>query len=103
MDGKKPALVYVVLGPHTPIHDDNTVVIVKDSARPEDLDWRPLIGIRSVLIQTEARPELALRVIQAASDAGADFVGTADPMGEFSLTEEIEPMLRRAREVLCLN
>ena len=102
LDGKKPALVYVVIGPHAPIHDDHTMLIVKDGARPEDMDWRPLVGIRVALIQTQARPALAQRVLQAAHDAGAEFVGTADPMGELSLIgPEIEPALRRAREYLC--
>lgn len=104
LDGKKPALVYVVIGPHAQIHDDKTMVCVPDGARPEGMDWRPLVGVRVALIQPLARPELAQRVIQAAHDAGCEFVGSADPMGEVDFGQpEIAPMLRRAREVLWPN
>ena len=94
--------VVVLIGKRPKSVDDSAALVVVDGSPRQD--WRPLVGVRVALIQPLARPELAQRVIQAAHDAGCEFVGSADPMGEVDFGQpEIAPMLRRAREVLWPN
>ncbi len=103
MAGQRPALVFVVIGPHAPVHDDNTLVLVADDDRPEAMDWRPLVGLPVVLIQPAARPALAQRAIDAMHEVGVNFIGTADPLGALPLDDRpgLEQILTKAREQLC--
>lgn len=104
--GYKPAVVFVVIGPCAPVDDDAGMVLIREGDRPESMDWRPVVGLHLAILQTRLLPDLLLKVIDAASAAGATFYGLTDASGAtHPLAPDAGPKdhanLRRAWEQVC--
>lgn len=102
--GEKPTgPIKVIVGRlHPAVDGDADVIVVPPDAQPQHMDWRPVIGLPTVLLVCNGANVLAERVFDALMAAKClpiggvwnEFVSTTD--------EPTRPVLRRMWEVLCL-
>jgi hypothetical protein len=105
--GQKPEVVYVVIGEvaKRPREGDSGYVWVRAYDHPALMDWRPLVGLLTVVVTTQPLPHLTIAVLDALHAASAKLFGAADTTGVYPLLEgaddEHAALLRRTWEALC--
>lgn len=106
--GFKPAgVTLVVIGPKPALDDGIDLVIVEPDARPESIDFRPLVGVWVAVMAVQSTPDRTLRVLAALHEAGVKFFGYADAKRTEPMTlnpgPEHHAVLRRSWEVACTS
>lgn len=104
--GHKPAVVWVVIGDRPQwLDDDAGVVHISAEDNPALMDWMPMVGVLTVIVQQQILPRQMLAVLDALTAIGAKLYGAVDRTGVHPLLEGAdeahEKPLRRAMELLC--
>lgn len=105
--GRKPdAVVKIIVGPKPNWLDDTAAVVhIRPDATPEDMDWRPTIGMWVVVFLTGNDRALGARVLACLEAAKAKVYGAADLEGTYpciaDATERHHKNLRQSMELLC--
>lgn len=108
LNGRRPGVVTVVIGPAPKwLDDDAQHIVIAEGDTPSLMDWRPVVGLWLALIQTARLPELAASVMDHADAAGAKFFGAADHTGTYPTVMNAGPehhaVLRNTWENLCTS
>lgn len=106
--GHKPAGVVRVLIGAKPrwLDDDETVVALSPSDSPNLMDWRPLTGLKVVLLSAPTtQADRIAAVVDSLEAAGAHLFGAVDERGAFPMMVGADPAfeqcLRGMWEQLC--
>jgi hypothetical protein len=92
----------VVDGVHPAIAARPDVVVVVPGDQPDLMDWRPLVGLPTILLVSKAADlAQAERAFDAAVRAGAAFHGSGWCDLETCTDERAAPLIRKLWDALC--
>lgn len=84
-------VIAVLVGPRPAWrHDSPAFVHVPQHSNPEDMDWRPLLGLWTAVFATVDDHPLVARVLICIAEAKAKFYGAALPEGTFPCVKEAD-------------
>lgn len=95
--GQRPAHTVTVLIGNRPDwrEDDETLIVIRENDQPALMDFRPLVGLCTVLVMTVDNYPLASKTLAAIEAVGVKLFGAALPCGAYPCLENPTPEHKR--------
>lgn len=99
-------VIQIIVGPKPRWRDDTAgIVHIPVTATPEEMDWRPVVGLWVAVFVTCSDWEFGKRVLDQLEAAGARLFGAADPQKTYAMAvgadEGHHASLKNSMELLC--